>query len=212
VAATVQLILEQGASFDFSTVVALTDPSSSTIASFLDMFQLERLLFIKLFSKLSPLKCAEAEAAHKRADRLAAIALQVETMQNIEQTRSSRDLALVSDFEQRRVMWEASPAQRPQDTTEYDWRLLQKQLNPTYKKKDNASQSRNLHGPTVNKRTVRLPQILQQLPVSTHPLLRILPSLETHPVSMVCICSTNQHAAVVFAVHKHNERDNFMRP
>ena len=30
-------------------------------------------------------------------------------------------------------------------------------------------------------------------------------------ISMVCICSTDQHAVVAFGVHKHNERDNFMR-
>ena len=129
VAAIVQLILQQGDYFDFSSVEALLDPSSLTIASFLDMFQLERLLFLKLFRKLSPLK--PAEAAFKRADRLAAVSAKV---QKLEQPRSS-ELNRVADIEQRRLMWEASLAQRPEDMGEYAWNALQRQLSPLYNSK-----------------------------------------------------------------------------
>ena len=132
---TTQLILQQGGSFDFSTVVELMDPSSLTIANFLDMYQLERLLFIELLKKLSPLRFAEAEAAYKRADRLAQIAVKAEKIHYLEQRRSSMDSVLVGNIEQRRLMWEASPAQKPQNMEEYDWKVRQKQLNPTCKNK-----------------------------------------------------------------------------
>ena len=141
VAATIDLILQQGESFDFSSVVELPDPSSLTIAIFLDMYQLERCLFMKLFEKLSPLDCAAA--AHKRADRLAATAVKLE---GTARKRPSTDPSVVDDIEQRRLLWEASLAQRPEGMKIYDWIVLQKQLDPTYKKKVNKSKRKSMQG------------------------------------------------------------------
>ena len=42
--------------------------------------------------------------------------------------------------------------------------------------------------------------------------VHLLPSLETSRIMALCIYGTNQRFVVVFGVHKHNERDNFIHP